>query len=309
MLSHDLSPWLHSHDFLDDRDAQRQRRTEWVVALTLVTMALELVFGYLTGSMALLADGWHMGSHVAALGIAVFAYRYARRQVGNARFTFGTGKVGALGGYTSAVFLALVAVLMAWESLQRLWQPLPVAYDEALGVAVLGLAVNLVSAWLLRDAHDHAHGHAADHQDHNLHGAFMHVLADLLTSVLAIIALIAGRQWGWIVLDPAMGLLGAGLILYWAVGLLRDAGRTLLDAEDHSASRAAIVAAIESRPDHRVVDLHVWRLGPDSRACIVSILSHAPEPTECYKAELLALPGIAHVTVEVNRCDCPLRLA
>lgn len=313
MLSHDLSPWQHSHHFLDDRDARRQRRTEWVVGLTLVTMVLELVFGYLTGSMALLADGWHMGSHVAALGIAVFAYRYARRQSGNARFTFGTGKVGALGGYTSAVFLALVAVLMAWESLQRLWQPLPVAYDEALLVAVLGLVVNLVSAWLLRDDHHHdhhghEHSHAHEHHDHNLQGAFMHVLADLVTSILAIIALVGGRHLGWFALDPLMGLVGAGVILYWARGLLQAAGRTLLDAEDHSDSREAIVAAIESRPDHRVVDLHIWRLGPSSRGCIVSILSHAPESTESYKTQLLALPGIDHVTVEINRCDCSLPL-
>lgn len=311
MRVHDLTPWQHSHHYLDDRDVRRQRRTEWVVGLTLVTMVLELIFGFLTGSMALLADGWHMGSHVAALGIAVFAYRYARRQSGNARFTFGTGKVGALGGYTSAVFLALVAVLMAWESIQRLREPVPVAYDEALLVAVLGLVVNLLSAWLLRDDHEHHHDHDHDHgehQDHNLQGAFMHVLADLVTSVLAVIALLAGRHLGWSMLDPVMGLVGAAVILYWARGLLRASGRTLLDAEDHSELQKLVEEAIESRPDHRVVDLHIWRLGPSSRGCIVSILSHAPEATETYKAQLLALPGIDHVTVEINRCDCPLPL-
>lgn len=321
MPVHDLSPWQHSHRFLDARAAEHQRRTEWVAILTLVTMVVELIFGYLTGSMALLADGWHMGSHVAALGIAAFAYRYARRQSDNSRFTFGTGKVGALGGYTSAVFLILMALPMAWESLLRLWQPQAVAYDEALGIAVLGLLVNMASAWLLGGHahthaprshendhpphdHDHDHDHPSGH-DHNLEGAFMHVLADMLTSVLAIAALLGGRHFGWRALDPLMGLVGAGMILAWGSRLIRAAGRTLLDAEDHSALRRAIVAAIEAHPDHKVVDLHVWRLGPEDCACIVSILSHTPEATETYKRELLALPGIAHVSVEINRCPCP----
>jgi cation diffusion facilitator family transporter len=321
MPVHDLSPWQHSHRFLDARAADHQRRTEWVAILTLVTMVIELVFGYLTGSMALLADGWHMGSHVAALGIAAFAYRYARRQSDNSRFTFGTGKVGALGGYTSAVFLVLMALPMTWESLLRLWQPQAVAYDEALGIAVLGLLVNMASAWLLGGhAHDHVHDKTGrppqapavqahhDRQaghDHNLEGAFMHVLADMLTSVLAIAALLGGRHFGWRALDPLMGLVGAGLIFAWGARLIRAAGRTLLDAEDHSELRRAIVAAIEAYPDHKVVDLHVWRLGPDACGCIVSILSHTPATTETYKRALLALPGIAHVSVEINRCPCP----
>jgi cation diffusion facilitator family transporter len=311
--THDLSAWQHNHHFLDNRDAARQRRTEWVVGLTFVTMLVEITFGYLTGSMALLADGWHMGSHVAALGLAVFAYRYARQQANNTRFTFGTGKVGALGGYTSALFLALVAALMVWESLDRLWQPVAIAYQEAILVTTIGLLVNLVSAWLLRnDPHDHEHGHEHhahdadedDHQDHNLQGAFMHVLADLLTSLLALVALLGGRYLGWGTLDPLMGLIGAGIILYWAKGLLHSTSRTLLDAEDHADLRAAITSAIESRPDHRVVDLHIWRLGPGARGCIVSLLSHHPEPTETYKRQLATLPGLEHVTVEINRCDC-----
>jgi cation diffusion facilitator family transporter len=313
---HDLSPWQHSHSFLDNRDAARQRRVEWVVGLTFVTMLVEIGYGYLTGSMALLADGWHMGSHVAALGLAVFAYQYARRQSGNIRFTFGAGKVGALGGYTSALLLTLVAALMVWESTKRLWQPIPVAYDEALLVAAVGLIVNLVSAWLLRDDshahhHDHdeaRHTHGREGEDHNLRGAFLHVLADLLTSLLAIIALVGGQRLGWIALDPLMGLAGAIVILCWAWGLLRATSRTLLDAEDHSETGKAIVRAIESRPDHRVVDLHVWRLGPAARGCIVSILSHHPEPVEIYKRQLAALPGIGHVTVEINRCECKVPL-
>ncbi|MDR3056015.1 MAG: CDF family Co(II)/Ni(II) efflux transporter DmeF [Zoogloeaceae bacterium] len=317
MSSHDLSLWQHTHHFLDSRDAARQRRTEWVVGITFVTMLAEIAFGYHTGSMALLADGWHMGSHVTALGLAVFAYRYARRQSNNTRFTFGTGKVSALGGYTSALFLALVAALMVWESLQRLWQPVTVAYNEALMVTIVGLLVNLVSIWLLRDgAHEHSHEHTHDHaekhahgknedgQDHNLQGAFMHVLADLLTSVLAIIALMGGQYLGWTTLDPFIGLIGAGIILYWAKGLVASASRALLDAEDHSETRHAIIAAIESRPDHKVVDLHVWRLGSATKGCIISILTHNPEPLATYKRLIAAIPGIGHMTVEVDCCDC-----
>ncbi|MDR1888172.1 MAG: CDF family Co(II)/Ni(II) efflux transporter DmeF [Zoogloeaceae bacterium] len=307
---HDLSLWRHSHHFLDGRDANRQRRTLWVVWLTFVTMLMEVAFGYLTGSMALLADGWHMGSHVAALGLAVFAYRYARRQSGNPRFTFGAGKVGALGGYTSALFLALVAVLMLWESFARLRQPIEIAYNDALLVAVIGLLVNLVSAWLLRDdSHGHEHGQGHDHHDgqdhdHNLRGAFLHVLADLMTSVLAIAALVGGQRWGWVALDPMMGFIGAAVILYWSWGLLRTTSRTLLDAEDHAGLEKDIIAAIESRPDHKVVDLHIWRLSSTAEGCIVSILTHHPEPLENYKQCIAAFPGIGHVTVEINRCEC-----
>ncbi|GHU11364.1 cation efflux system protein [Betaproteobacteria bacterium] len=315
MSAHDLSLWQHSHHFLDSRDAARQRRTEWVVGLTFVTMAVEIAFGYLTGSMALLADGWHMGSHVTALGLAVFAYRYARRQSGNARFTFGTGKVSALGGYTSALFLALVAALMVWESLQRLWHPVTVAYNEALMVTIAGLLVNLVSVWLLRDdphehshEHEHAHGEHEATPDHNLQGAFMHVLADLLTSVLAIIALTGGQHLGWTTLDPFMGIIGAGIILYWAKGLITSASRALLDAEEHSELEKDIIAAIESHPDHKVVDLHIWRLSATAQGCIISILTHRPEPLASYKNLIAAFPGIGHVTVEINRCDCPTPL-
>jgi cation diffusion facilitator family transporter len=303
---HDLSPWQHAHFFLDDRDTARQRRIETVVALTLVTMALEVVFGHLTGSMALLADGWHMGSHVAALGLTAFAYRHARRQAANSRFTFGTGKMSALGGFASALFLAPVALLMIGESIGRLRDPIAIAYDEALPVAVIGFLVNLASAWLLRDGHhhDHDHDHDAHDHDHNLRGAFLHVLADLLTSIFAILALIGGRHPGFSALDPLMGIAGGLVILYWAWGLLRATSRTLLDAEDHAALRQSIREAIESRPDHRVVDLHIWRLSSSACGCIVSLVSHNPESAGVYKRQIAALPGIGHVTVEVNHCDC-----
>jgi cation diffusion facilitator family transporter len=312
------------HRLAGHRDTARQRRTEWVVGLTFVTMLLEIAFGTLTGSMALLADGWHMGSHVAALGLAVFAYRYAKAQADNARFAFGTGKVDALGGYTSALFLALVAVLMVWESVSRLRAPVDIAYHEALIVAVVGLVVNLVSAWLLRDTHAHAHdGHHHDHdhhaqdthrdqeeenrrpqdqdQDHNLTGAFLHVLADLFTSFLAIVALVGGQRLGLVGLDPLMGIIGAMVILYWAWGLLRDTSRTLLDAEDHRTTRQAVRAALESRPGHRVVDLHVWRFSPMGKGCIVAVECARPETLATYRRELLALPGgIRHLTVEIQ---------
>ncbi|MDR0673609.1 MAG: CDF family Co(II)/Ni(II) efflux transporter DmeF [Zoogloeaceae bacterium] len=311
---HDLTPWQHPHCFLDRRDLQRQRRTQWVVGLTFVTMMVEITCGYLTGSMALLADGWHMSTHAAALGLTVFAYRYARRQSGNARFTFGTGKVGALGGYTSALLLALVAALMIGESISRLYNPVAIAYGEALGVTLVGLLINAVSAWLLHeDEHDHHHDHAHPHdahgseiggQDHNLRGAFMHVIADLMTSVLAILALLGGQYLGWAKLDPLMGIVGALVILVWARGLLRDTSRTLLDAEAHEELAEKITAAIESLPDHKVVDLHIWRLSATAQGCIVSILSHHPQAISAYKSLIAAFPGIGHVTVEANQCGC-----
>jgi cation diffusion facilitator family transporter len=309
MARHDLAPWLHRHEFLDRRDEARQRRTLWVVWLTLVTMALEIFFGYWTGSMALLADGWHMGTHAAALALAIFAWRYARRQADNPRFTFGTGKVSALGGYTSALLLGIVAFWMIWESVLRLLHPETIAYREALLVVVIGLVVNLVSVWLLRGEHDHAHGHEHAHegeQDHNFQGAFLHVLADLLTSVLALAALLCGAWLGWARLDPLMGFVGAALILYWGAGLLRASGRILLDAEDHEELSREIIAALESRPDHKVVDLHIWRLGVEAYGCIVALLTHRPDSTENYRRQISALGDgqLKHVTVEINRCVC-----
>ncbi|MDR2678218.1 MAG: CDF family Co(II)/Ni(II) efflux transporter DmeF [Zoogloeaceae bacterium] len=294
-------PWRHSHSFLDARDAGRQRRMEIVVVLTFVTMMLEVAFGWLTGSMALLADGWHMGSHVAALGLAAFAYRYARQQDNNARFTFGTGKVSALGGFASALLLAPVALAMIWESVARLRFPVAVAYEEALFVAGIGLAVNLASVWLLRDDHDHEHDHDHDHaEDHNLRGAFLHVLADTLTSVFAIVALVAGRYLGWTMLDPMMGIVGALVILFWAKGLLRATSQVLLDAEAHDALRREILKRIEARPGHRVVDLHVWRLSANACGGIVSLVAPNPEPIETYHRDLSALHGLAHITVEIH---------
>jgi cation diffusion facilitator family transporter len=311
---HDLSHWQHEHDFGTDRERHAERRTRWVVALTFVTMVVEVTAGWLTGSMALLADGWHMASHVGALGLAAFAYAFARRHAGDARYTFGTGKVTALAGYSSALLLGAIALWMAWESMRRLVAPVDIHYGEAMAVAVLGLVVNLASAWLLDHDHDHEHGHDHDHDhghehhhhehvDHNLRAAYLHVLADALTSVLAILALGGGMLFGWRFLDPLMGIVGAILVGRWAWGLVGDSADVLLDSEDHGRVADEIRRIVEAIPDHEIADLHVWRIGPASRACIVSLVSHAPLAIEDYRAQLAAVAGLDHVTIEVNQCQ------
>lgn len=309
MHSHDLTLWQHAHDFGSAADRHAERRTRWVVGLTFATMLAELAAGWLTGSMALMADAWHMASHVGALGLAAFAYGFARRHTGDTRFTFGTGKVSALAGYTSALLLGLVAFWMVWESLQRFLQPVPIRYAEAMVVAALGLAVNLLSAWLL-DHHDHDHAHAShhdhphhhEHVDHNLRAAYVHVLADALTSVAAIVALAGGMVFGWSLLDPLMGLVGAAVVARWAYGLAREGAAVLLDAEDHGAVASEVRRLLEAEPDHGVADLHLWRVGPASRACIVSLVTHTPRPAEYYRERLAGIPGIDHVTVEIHHC-------
>lgn len=301
MHTHDLSSWQHSHSFGTAAEQQAERRTRWVVGLTFVTLLVELVAGWLTGSMALMADAWHMASHVGALGLAAFAYRFARQHANDSRFTFGTGKVSALAGYSSALLLGVVAFWMVWESTQRLFNPVDIHYAEAMAVAALGLAVNLVSAWLLGDDHHH-HDHDHEHVDHNLKAAYLHVLADALTSLLAIVALAGGMLYGWRFLDPLMGLIGAALISRWAWSLARDSAAVLLDAEDHGEMAAAVRRLIEALPDHQVADLHVWRVGPASRACILSLVSHDPHPAEYYRQRLSQVAGLDHLTLEINQC-------
>jgi cation diffusion facilitator family transporter len=322
MRTHDLRLWGHSHDFGAADQAQAERRTRWVVALTLGAMVVELVAGWLTGSMALLADGWHMGSHAAALGISAYAYAFARQRNADPRFTFGTGKVSSLAGYTSALMLAAGALWMALESLVRLAQPVEIRYGDALLVAAFGLAVNLLSAWLLGHGHDHDHGHEheheheheydhgrldGDHRDHNLHSAYLHVVADALTSVLALVALSLGLIYGWGFLDPLMGIAGALLVGRWSWGLARDSASVLVDAEDQGQIASLVRSAIESDADNEITDLHVWRVGPAGRACIVSLVTHEPRPVEHYRGLVAGVPGLLHLTVEVNHCrraDC-----
>ncbi len=315
MHSHTLDGWKHDHVFLGGAHERNERRTWFVVGLTATMMVVEIAGGTIFGSMALLADGWHMSTHAGALAIAAFAYRFARRHARDPRFAFGTGKMGDLAGFASAVVLALVALAIGYESAVRLFQPVPIHYAEATAIAVLGLAVNLASAWLLGAGHDHDHGHehhdnddhhhdhAHDH-DHNLRAAFWHVMADALTSVLAIVGLLAAWSYGWNWADPVIGVVGALVIAHWAWRLIRDSGAVLLDAASDQPLAAAIRSRLEQGHD-RIADLHVWRVGPGHHAAIVALVSDAPLPVEQYKARLADLARLSHVTVEIHRCDAP----
>jgi cation diffusion facilitator family transporter len=303
MHIHTLENWQHSHDFLIDRE-QAEKKTQIVMILTAVTMVVEIVTGLLFGSIALLADGWHMTTHVAAFGITLFAYQYARKNVNNPKYTFGTGKVSVLGGFASAVALGVIALIMALESGMRLFEPRPIQFDRAIGVAIIGLSVNLISAWLLRDDHDHHHHHEHHHHhDHNLQAAYVHVLADALTSILAIIALCGGKYLGWIWLDALMGFVGAAVITKWAYNLIQDTSPILLDGTVDKQTRLAVLTAIEEDADNRVADLHLWYLGQDRIAVMISVVTHYPRSPEHYKNLLQHIPSLAHVAIEVNPCE------
>jgi len=307
MHSHSLDQWTHDHVFLGSKHARNERRTWFVVVLTAVMMVGEIVAGMLFGSMALLADGWHMATHAAALGIAALAYHFARRQARNSHFTFGTGKFGDLAAFASAVILGIVAIQIAFESFERLLNPVTIAYREAIAVAVLGLAVNLVSAFLLREEHDHGHhghdhAHGHRHHDNNLRAAYVHVLADAATSVLAIGALVVAMVSGWVWADPAVGIVGSLVIASWAFGLIRDAGAVLLDVSFDRKLQATIRARLEAGDD-RITDLHLWQVGPGHCAAVISVVSEAPLAPATYKERLRDLKGLSHVTVEVERCS------
>jgi cation diffusion facilitator family transporter len=304
MHTHHLHRWEHSHRF-NIEDGQAERNTRRVILLTLSMMIIEITAGYIFGSMALLADGWHMGTHAAALGITALAYYYARKHSDNPNYSFGTGKVGVLGGFGSAVVLAVIAVLMGVESFQRLFSPVTIRFNEAIAVAVIGLAVNLISAFLLRGQYHHSHDHDAGrdrHRDHNLRAAYLHVLADALTSILAIVALIAGKALDWVWMDPIMGIVGALIIGRWSYGLLVDTGKVLLDRDVNTEAVENIRSIVEADSDNRVADLHVWRVGSHHLAAIVSIVTHYPKPPAYYKKLLAGYHEMAHLTVEVNPC-------
>lgn len=300
---------IHSHIFLGRAHDENARRTLWVVMLTTAMMVAEIVAGWAYGSMALLADGFHMATHAGALGVSATAYAYARRHATSARFTFGTGKVGELAGFASALVLGLAALGIAAESIARLFDPRPVAFGEATLVAVVGLVVNVVSALLLsggqhhghHDAHDHHQAHEGEHHHHhapghdnNLRSAYLHVLADALTSVLAIIALLAGSTLGWIWLDPAMGIVGAIVIARWSWTLMHDTAAVLLDAADPALERE--VREHVERGDVHITDLHVWRIGPEAHAAIVSVTGLLD--AEAVRERLKGIHELAHVTVE-----------
>jgi cation diffusion facilitator family transporter len=324
MHSHSMHRWTHDHVFLGRDHDRNARRTWMVVALTAAMMLVEIVAGLAFGSMALLADGVHMMTHAGALTIAAAAYAYARRHARDPSFSFGTGKVGDLAGFASAIVLGVVALLVAYESVMRLYSPTPIRFDEAILVAVVGLAVNVASAWVLGGDHHHEHGHSHDHdhdhdhddhhpdhahheahevlhRDHNLRAAYIHVLADAATSVLAIGALLSGRYLGLTWLDPAMGIVGALLIGQWSVGLMRDSGAVLTDAvpDPHLADR--IRERLEVGGD-QVADLHLWRVGPGHTAVVIAIVSDEPREPDHYKRRLHDLAGLSHITVEVQRC-------
>ena len=312
MHTHDLSTWTHTHVF-DIGNQAAERGTRAVMWITLAMMVVEIIAGYGFNSMALLADGWHMSSHAMAIGLSAFAYAAARRYSSDTRFAFGTWKIEILGGYTSAILLLGVAGLMLFGSVERILTPQPIHYEEALVIAVIGLVVNVVCAFILghaQDHHDHAHdSHGGHHHHHdlNLKSAYLHVIADAATSVLAIAALAGGLVYGWSWLDPVMGIVGATLVAVWARNLLMDTGKILLDREMDHPVVAEIREAIETGPDAgdtRIADLHVWRVGKQSYSCAVSVVTHNPSlAAEDVRKQLSIHEEIAHVTVEIHQCD------
>ncbi|WP_354623571.1 CDF family Co(II)/Ni(II) efflux transporter DmeF [Psychromonas sp. MME2] len=305
--------WQQQHNFSASNN-RGERNTWYVFYLTVITMVAEIIAGSIYGSMALLADGWHMGTHAAAFLITLFAYAYARNHNNNPQFSFGTGKVSVLGGFTSAIALGLVALIMAVESAVRLFNPEQIHFQEAIWVAVIGLIVNVVSVFLLKD--DHAHGHTHTHhshadshhahhhhgQDHNLRAAYFHVMADALTSVLAIAALLMGKYFALNSLDPLMGIVGALIITRWSWGLLKQTAPILLDKSIEPEYQRAIIKVIEEHHDHEVADIHIWSVSADHYAAVISIVSHRPFTTQYYQELLNQFERLSHLTIEVNQC-------
>ena len=299
----DHSQFRHSHNFVHDF-ARGERRTRIVIAITGTMMVLEITVGLLSHSMALLADGWHMSTHVTAFLITAAAYYFTKRHASDLRFSFGTGKIGVLGGFASAVVLSVVALLMAGESMHRIFVPLSIHFDEAIGIACLGLVANLGCAILLKD--DPTHGHPHQHHDLNLRAAYLHVLADAFTSMLAIVALTSGKFFGWTWLDPMVGIVGSAVVFSWAYSLLRDTSGILLDRTPASSDLPGeIRKAIESDGDSVVTDLHVWQVGAGKFAAIVSLVAHEPKSCESYRARLREHEELVHVTIETHTCSEP----
>ncbi len=315
MHAESLDPWRHEHVFLGAHHARNERRSWAVVALCAATMAAEIGGGWRWGSMALIAEGLHMSTHAGALVIAALAYAYARRHARDERFAFGTGKLGDLAAFASAIVLAMIALLIGWDSAERLLHPVAIAFRQAIPLAAVGLAVNLVSALLLQDPnsaspghahrhahHGHHHHHHHDHDaDHNLRAAYVHVLADAAVSVLALAGLSAAWALGWLWIDPAMGIVGMLVILNWSWSLARSSGGVLLDIRPDAIAHA-IAERLDGSNGDRIADLHLWRVGPGHHAAVVSLVSHAPQPPAFYKSRLADIAGLSHVTIEVQPC-------
>jgi cation diffusion facilitator family transporter len=308
--------WDHSHDFGVD-NTHSEKKVIIVFWLTTVIMILEITAGTWSGSMALLADGWHMGTHSAAFLIAMFAYSYAKKHTKNKTFSFGAGKVNYLGGFASAVALALVALMMILESMQRLIEPQQIHFNEAIIVAIIGLIVNVASVFVLHDSHhhhDHAHGHDHSHKhsdshthdhghhhDHNMKAAYLHVLADTLTSLLAIVALLAGKYFGWVWMDAVIGMVGAAVIGRWSYGLIKESSDVLLDKTMHSSAFEDVAQHMKAELDTTITDIHVWRIGASDKAAILSVSTNKPRELSEYKQVLTHyLPQLSHVSVEVH---------
>ncbi len=298
----------HTHQFYEP-NRQNERRTLWVIILTVITMVIEITAGMVFNSMALQADGWHMATHAGALGISMFAYYFARKNNANGRFSFGSGKVATLGGFTSSVLLLVVALFMVVESLERLFNPLQIRFNEALLVAVIGLVVNMASVWLLHGGatHTHTHNHNAagdcephEHRDHNLMAAYLHVLADAVTSIAAIAALLVGKYLGWYQMDALMGIVGAVVITVWAVGLLRTTGYILLDRQVDGSLAAEVRRRLEGA-NTVITDLHIWSISQDKFAAEIALATASDKSAADYKAALCDVGRLVHVTVEVHQ--------
>jgi cation diffusion facilitator family transporter len=313
---HSIQDFQHGHVFLGPHHGENEKRVWIVVALTTAMMVAEIAGGSVFGSLALVADGWHMSTHAAALTISALAYYFARKHASDGRFAFGTGKLGDLASFSSAIILGMIALLIAYEAVDHLIHPLVIAYDEAIAIAALGLAVNLLSGWLLKGdhGHDHHHGHshAVAHDDHshahdhdlNLRAAYIHVLADALVSVLAIGGLLTAKLANWPFMDPIVGLFGTAVIVSWSYGLAMQSGAILLDSVPDRALAAKMRERLEAGGD-AISDLHLWRVGPGHYAATVSVVSSDPKPPQEYKDKLAGLPKLSHVTVEVERCPAP----
>lgn len=305
---HDHSRWKHSHNFAFGHEVESERRTFWVMLLTAVMTVVEIAAGWFYNSIALFADGWHMATHALALGIGYFAYRYARLHTGNDEYTFGTGKIQALGSYSSALILAFVALFVLGDSVRAFFVAEEIAYNQAIAVAFIGLIVNLVSIKLLHvghrhgDGEGHAHSHGHEH-DHNLKAAYAHVVVDAMTSVLAIVALLAGKYLNWVWMDPLVGIIGAVIIAQWAWALLRNAMKMLLDRQPSASLLKDISTRIAGDGDSQVADLHVWNIAPGRVAAIISVVTHEKRVTDDYKYRLKDL-GLSHITIELNHCPC-----